>query len=108
MHTIPLFAAMSNPELMAFWYRYHRASRKDAAALVGHTSPGYTNQAASIANYACNMAVAMTCLFKGDLISVANYRHAALLSIQDLPNELSAACFRTEFRIAESGEVVPL
>ncbi len=63
---IPNFDGMSKEELMEFWARYHRPTRKDAEELVGDRSPGFTLVAAKAANYACNKAVAMTCREKGD------------------------------------------
>lgn len=70
---IPDFKKMTREELMAFWSRYHRPSRKDAEALVGDRRKGFTNQAAGLANYACNLAVAMGCRERGETESAEVY-----------------------------------
>jgi len=79
---------MSSAELMAFWKRYHRATRKDAAELVGDTRKGYTNIAATLANYACNKAVAIDCRLKGDIQAALIYEHNADLCYDRLPADL--------------------
>lgn len=86
--TIPNFDAMAPDELMAFWSRYHRATRKDAAELVGDRRKGYTNIAATAANYACNKAVAMQCRLRGDIQAASIYEHAAELCYERLPPDL--------------------
>jgi hypothetical protein len=86
--TIPNFDAMPKEELMAFWSKYHRASRKDAEALVGDRRPGYTNIAATIANYACNTAVAMGCRLRGDIQAAMLYEQSADMCYDSLPKDL--------------------
>lgn len=88
MATIPRFDKMTRDELMAFWSRYHRPSRKDAEALVGDRRPGFTNVAAKIANYACNRAVAMGCREKGDATGAAVYEHSMKLCYEGVPADL--------------------
>jgi hypothetical protein len=61
MNAIPSLDRMKEADLMAFWSRYHRASRKDAEALIGDSRKGYLGLAADLANYACNRATAMQC-----------------------------------------------
>lgn len=85
---IPNFDGMTQGELMEFWSRYHRASRKDAEELVGDRRKGYTNIAAVVANYACNKAVAMTCRVKGDINAALIYEHSADLCYNQLPQDL--------------------
>jgi len=82
------FTAMTEDELMAFWKRYHRASRRDAAELCGGRFPGYTNVAATAANYACNLAVAMSCRRRGDERAAQVYDHAAQIALEEIPTEL--------------------
>ena len=79
---------MPPDELMEFWHRYHRPSRKDAEALIGDRRKGYTSIAADLANYACNKAVAMNCRLKGDITAATCYEHAADLSYNRLPEDL--------------------
>lgn len=76
---VPSFSKMTRDELMAFWSRYHRPSRKDAEALIGDRRPGYTNLAADFANLACNMAVVMGCKERGDANGVDVYGHSVRL-----------------------------
>jgi hypothetical protein len=87
-NTIPNLDGMTEAELMAFWSRYHRASRKDAAALIGDTRKGYTTIAATLANYACNKSVAMTCRAKGDIQGATVYEASAELCYNRLPDDL--------------------
>lgn len=85
---IPDFKKMTREELMAFWSRYHRASRKDAEALVGDRRPGFTVQAARLANVACNTAVAMGCRADGDEVGAACYEHAVRLGMDGLDQDV--------------------
>ena len=82
------FTAMTENEVMAFWKRYHRATRKDAEALCGGRFPGYTTVAASAANYACNLAVAKGCRRRGDERAARVYDYAAQLALEDIPDRL--------------------
>ncbi len=85
---IPNFDAMTQEELMTFWSRYHRATRKDAEALVGDRRKGFTVIAAQLANYACNKAVAMSCRLRGDIQAAQVYEHATDLCYNALPQDL--------------------
>lgn len=76
---LPKFSKMTDDELMTFWKRYHRPTRKDAEALVGDRRPGYTNLAAEYAALACDMAVVIGCKRRGDQNGVECYeQHAEL------------------------------
>lgn len=83
----PRFGTMSQEELMTFWGRYHRATRKDAEALVGRR-PGFTVLAAKLANYACNRAVALSCRESGNIPGALVYEHAMGLILEGLPEDL--------------------
>ena len=85
---VPNFDAMTREDLMEFWKKYHRASRKNAEALVGDRRPGYTNIAATVANYACNKAVAIRCRLEGDIQGALIYEHSADLCYDRLPADL--------------------
>jgi hypothetical protein len=85
---VPNFDAMTREELMQFWQRYHRPSRRDAAALVGDRRAGYTNIASSLASYACNKAVAIRCREEGNISSAACYEQHADMIYQRLPADL--------------------
>jgi pseudouridine-5'-phosphate glycosidase len=87
-NTIPNFDAMTQKDLMAFWSKYHRASRKDAEALVGDRRKGFTTIAATLANYACNKACAMGLRVKGEIERAQTYEHACDLSYNRLPEDL--------------------
>lgn len=82
------FDDMDVDELMAFWKRYHRANRRDAAELCGGRFPGYTRVAAAAANYACNLAVAMGCRERGDGRGDDVYRAAARIALESIPERL--------------------
>lgn len=88
MNTIPNFDAMPETELWAFWQRYNRASRKDAQALIGDRRKGFTTLAATLANYACNKAVAMKCRRDGDITAALLYETACDLAYNRLPEDL--------------------
>ncbi len=85
---VPNFDAMTNAELMAFWKRYTRPTRKDAEALVGDRRPGFTNLSAKLANYACNKATAMTCRLKGDVRAASIYEAVCDRIYGELPADL--------------------
>ena len=84
----PDFDRMDQDELMAFWSKYHRPTRKDAEALVGDRRPGFTNVAAALANYACNRAVVLSCKERGDKDAAAVYEHAVRLCYDRLPSDV--------------------
>lgn len=75
----PDFNNMTEDELMTFWARYHRPSRKDAEALVGDRRPGFTNLAGIYASLACNLAVVMGCKRRNDANGVEVYGHSVRL-----------------------------
>lgn len=85
---VPNLDGMSERDLMAFWSRYHRPSRKDAADMVGDRRKGYTDICATLANYACNKAVAMACRRRGDVVAAGVYEHSAQLCYDRLPADL--------------------
>lgn len=86
--TVPNLDAMTHDELMNFWARYHRATRKDAAELIGDKRKGYIGLAADLANYACNKAVAMSCRLKGNINAATNYEAYADQIYARLPADL--------------------
>jgi len=88
MNTVPNLDAMSEAELMDFWNHYHRASRKDAEELIGDRRRGFMRIAATLANYACNKATAMTCRLRGDITAAQIYEHSCQLCYDRLPEDL--------------------
>lgn len=88
MNTVPNFDAMPEDELRAFWSKYHRASRKDAEALVGDRRKGFTTIAAALANYAINKATAMSCREKGNITAAQVYEHSCDLCYERIPEDL--------------------
>lgn len=88
MNTVPNLDCMPEDDLRAFWSKYHRASRKDAEALVGDRRKGFTTVAAALANYAINKAVAMGCREKGDIKGAEIYEHSCNLCYRRIPEDL--------------------
>lgn len=88
MNAIPNLDAMTETDLMAFWSRYHRPTRKDAESLVGDRRRGFTIIAATLANYACNKAVAMQCRREGRIEAAMCYEYVCDLSYDRLPEDL--------------------
>jgi hypothetical protein len=88
MNTVPNLDCMPADELRAFCGRYHRASRKDAEALVGDRRKGFTTVAAALANYAINKATAMGCREKGDITAAHVYENACDLCYKRIPEDL--------------------
>ncbi len=88
MNNVPNFDAMTRDELMEFWRRFHRPTRKDAEWLVGDRRKGFTNVAAALANYACNKAVAMSCRISGDITAALIYEQHCDLSYERIPADL--------------------
>lgn len=85
---VPNLDCCSPEELMAFWGRYHRASRRDAEALVGDRRPGYTAVAATLANYACNKATATQCRLRGEVQAAEIYEDACDKIYARIPKDL--------------------
>lgn len=85
---LPAFDTLDDTELMAFWSRYHRASRADAEQLIGDRRAGFTGIAATLANYACNLAVARKCLADGDTDGHAIHMHSVGLCNERLPIDI--------------------
>jgi hypothetical protein len=85
---VPNLDGMSKDDLWAFWQVYHRPSRDDAEKLIGDRRKGFTNLASSLANYACNKAVAMGCREKGDIKGALCYEKHADLSYERLPEDI--------------------
>lgn len=88
MNKIPNLDAMGHDELWAFYQEYKLATRKQAEALVGDRRKGFTVIAHTLANYACNKAVAISCRLKGDITAAQCYEHAADRSYNRLPEDL--------------------
>jgi len=88
VNAVPNFDAMSQAELMAFWDRYRRPTRKDAAGLIGDTRPGYTKICGALAAYACAKATAMHCRLEGKIQSAMVYESHCDLYYQELPEDL--------------------
>jgi hypothetical protein len=86
---IPNFAGMSVDQLMKFWFRYSRATRKDAVALVG-ARPMYTRVTKDLANYASNRATMLSCRRQGDSHGADMYRGIAHRIWTQLPIDVRA------------------
>ena len=65
--------SMSADELMEFWSRYCRPTRKDAEALIGDRRKGFTVICGILAAYACDKAVAMKARLRGDIATALKY-----------------------------------
>lgn len=76
-------------DLMEFWARYTRPTRKDAEALVGDRRKGYIGISATLASYACNLHVAYNCQVKShDRHGVDVYLHSVDRCWEDLPQDM--------------------
>lgn len=93
-----MFHGMTEDELMTFWSRYHRPTRKDAAALVGDTRKGYLGVAETLANIACNVAVTMGCMRRDDANGVACYSHHVILGMGRLPDDVRSRVTIPDYR----------
>ena len=85
---VPNLDAMTESDLMAFWSRYHRATRKDAADLIGDKRRGYIALAWLLAAYACDKACAMSLREKGEIARAMTYEHACDLRYERIPTDL--------------------
>jgi hypothetical protein len=88
MNNVPNFDAMSKDELMAFWKRYHRPTRKDAEALIGDRRKGFTTLCGALAAYACDKAVAMMCRARGDIAAALVYEEHLDIRYAELPEDI--------------------
>lgn len=76
---------MDRDELWAFWSKFQRGgTRKEAAELLGGRYRGYTTEAAALASYACNRAVAKDCRKRGDKSGVKVYERCAETCLEGL------------------------
>lgn len=83
----PNLDGMSPDDLMAFWARYNRPSRKDAERLVGRRK-GFTSIVGSLAGYASNKATAMRCRERGDIQAATVYETIADNIYNGLPADV--------------------
>lgn len=83
----PNLDGLSRDELMTFWARYNRPSRKDAERLVGRRK-GFTTLCGSLAAYASNKATAMRCRENGNIETALSYERIADGIYQRLPADL--------------------
>ena len=89
-HNVPNLDAMPESELRAFWGKYHVASKKVAAELVGEEMlPKAAKTAAAIlANYAINKACAVSLRLEGEISRAQAYEHACDLHYERIPSDL--------------------
>ncbi len=85
---IPNFDAMDKGELMEFWKRYARPSRKDAEELIGDRRKGFTTISGTLAAYASNKATAISCRLKGKIDAALGYEEACEKIYERLPADL--------------------
>lgn len=85
---IPNFGGMNRDELMAFWTKYTKPSRKAAQDLIGDSRKGYIGIASTLANYASNKATAMACRERGDIAAAQLYELCCDLIYKRLPKDL--------------------
>lgn len=72
----PNLDGMSRGDLMQFWARFNRPSRKDAERLVGRRR-GFTSIVSDLAAYAANKATAMRCRAEGKIETALSYERIA-------------------------------
>ncbi len=87
-NTVPNLDAMTADDLMAFWKRYARPSRKDAEALIGDRRKGFTTISGKLAGYASNKATAMTCRLRGDINAALVYEGICETIYEGLPEDV--------------------
>lgn len=87
MNAIPNLDAMPEDELWAFWKRYGRPRRADAAELIGDTRRGYTTICGKLAGYASNKATAISCRLRGDIQAASVYESICESIYQRLPED---------------------
>lgn len=83
----PNLDGMSASDLMQFWHRFNRPSRKDAERLVGRRK-GFTTLCGSLAAYASNKATAMRCRENGNIDAALSYERIADGIYDRLPADL--------------------
>lgn len=88
MNTIPNFDAMTEAELRAFWSKYHRPTRKNAAALVGDRRKGYIGICHTLAVYAMSKGCAVRLRTVGEIARAMTYEHSCELRYNELPEDL--------------------
>ncbi len=72
-NNIPNLDCMSCDDLLVFWKRYQRSSRKDARELLGASPKGYTRLACLLACYAMNKSVAQAERLSGRIQTALEY-----------------------------------
>ncbi len=87
-NNVPNLDAMAEDDLMSFWSRYARPSRKDAESLIGDRRRGFTTLAGRLAGYASNKATAMACRRRGDIQAALIYEHICDSIYERLPADL--------------------
>lgn len=85
---VPNLDAMPEDELMAFWSRYARPSRKDAEELIGDRRKGFTTLSGRLAGYASNKATAITCRLRGDIQAAQVYEGICDAIYERIPEDL--------------------
>lgn len=87
-NNVPNFDAMDREELMEFWKKYHRPSRKDAEALIGDRRKRFTSLASTLACYASNKAAAIACRLQGNMPGAQAYELICDRVYDKLPADL--------------------
>lgn len=85
---VPNLDCMSEDELMAFWKRYSRPSRKDAEALIGDRCKGFTTMCGRLAGYAANKATAISCRLRGDIQVALSYENICDAIYDRIPEDI--------------------
>lgn len=88
MHKVPNLDAMPAGELMDFWKKFQRPTRKDAEELVGDRRKGYTTIAGKLAGYASNKATAIRCRLKGQIDAATSYEAICDRIYERIPEDL--------------------
>lgn len=88
MNTIPNFDCMSAEELLNFWSKYNRATRKDAAELIGDKRKGYLGITSTLVSYAMAKNCAMKLRLEGEIQRATVYEQHCEIYYQTLPEDL--------------------
>jgi hypothetical protein len=83
----PNFDAMEPSELWEFWSKWHVTTKRKAVELVGVRKDA-KRVVETLANYACNLAVAKKLRLEGDIDTASIYERCCELCYERLPDDV--------------------
>jgi hypothetical protein len=88
MSNIPNFDSMNKEELVEFWVKYNRPTRKECIELIGDNRKGYTSIVSSLAAYAINKSCAMGLREEGKIEGAQFYEQICDDIYDEIPEDL--------------------